>query len=261
MQPVSDDVGAARGDATTQESSDNAASPATLEKGATPSSPSQTVSDGESVTTKRTQVPETRTEEERLSATAPERDSQPCSDAAPESNLAVSAGPPSLTPVSDKPTEQQTEVSSDNSTEDRPDAVQIPADRPSNTQSGPLSSLTSAKETGSTAPERSEQIPQECDLMVNRSASVQNKDETISRETQNLSDNENQPNTEQHTFAKQTDTKEDQEARDKRCYTDDPNTKKSEYSADPCPATKETYQNTEVVYIVKIFINSKDNIV
>ncbi|KAL7397817.1 hypothetical protein ABVT39_028331 [Epinephelus coioides] len=247
VQPVSDDLEAARGGATTQESSDNTASPATLEKGATPSSPSQTVSDGESVTTKRTQVPETRTEEERLSATAPERDSQPCSETAPGSNLAVSADPPSLTPVSDKLTEQQTEVSSDNSTEDRPDAAQIPADKPSNTQSGPLSSLTSAKETGSTAPERSEQIPQECDLIVNRSASVPNKDETISQETQNLSDNENQPNTEQLTFAKQTDTKEDQEARDKRCYTVDPNTKKSEYSADPRPATKETYQNTEAV--------------
>ncbi|XP_044056409.1 E3 ubiquitin-protein ligase rnf213-alpha-like isoform X2 [Siniperca chuatsi] len=205
----------ARDGATPQDSSDNTASPATLENGATTSFSNQKLSAGVSVTTRETQVTETCKEEERLSATAPESDSQPCGEAAPGSDLSVSTTLPSPTSASDK--QQQKEAPLDSSTEDSPDAVQIRADKPSDINSGPLStsasSLTSTKET---APESSEKTPQECDLVANQSASEQDKDKTISNE--NLSgrpdDNENHTNTEQHTFAKQTDRKDDQAARD-----------------------------------------------
>ncbi|XP_037626449.1 E3 ubiquitin-protein ligase rnf213-alpha-like isoform X1 [Sebastes umbrosus] len=197
-QPGSDDFEAARNGTTPQDQSENTASPDTMEKGATPSSPNQTVSVGESVTSKKTQVTETCKEEERHSATAPESDTQPCSEAAPGSNLAVKTTPPSSAP-------------------------------------------------DSTAPESSEQTSQECGSVAKQSVSEQDKDKILSHEAQNVSvrpdDNENHTNTEQHDKA---DRKEDQAARDKRrCYTDDPNTKNTEHSADPCSVTKETAQNTE----------------
>lgn len=246
-QPASDDLEAARNGTTPQDPSDNTASPDTLEKGATPSSPNQTVSVGESVTSKKTQVTETCKEEERHSATAPESDTQPCSEAAPGSNLAVYTTPPSSAPASDK----LTEASPDISTEDSPDAVPPATDKPRDIHSGPISvsSLISTKETDSTAPESSEQTPQQCGSVAKQSVSEQDKDKITSHEAHNLSvrpdDNENHTNTEQHD---QADRKENQAARDKRrCYTDDPNTKNTEHSADPCSVTKETAQNTEVV--------------
>lgn len=241
-QPASDSLEPASDGTTPQDPSDITASPATLEEGATPLSPNQTLSVGESVTTRKPQVTETWKEEERPSATAPESNSQPCNEVVPGSNLSVSTTPPSPPPVSDKLTEQQIEVPSDISTEDSPDAVQIPADKSSDIHSGPLSnsasSLTSTKQTGSTVPDLSEQTPQECDSVAKQSASEQDKDKSISHETQNLSGrsdgNESHTNNEQRTFAKQSDRKEDQAARD---------------SADPYPVTKERAESTEVVIL------------
>lgn len=153
--------------------------------------------------------------------------------------MSVSTTLSSSTPASDKLTEQQTKAPSDISTDDSPDAVQIPADKPSDSHSRPLSKST--KETGSTAPESSEQTPQECDSVAKQSAPEQDK--TIAHETQSLSGRsdvkDNHTNTDQHTFTKQPDRKEDQAARDNN--SDDSNTKKRH------PVTKETAKSTQVV--------------
>ncbi|XP_042369471.1 E3 ubiquitin-protein ligase rnf213-alpha [Plectropomus leopardus] len=223
-QPESDDVDAARCGATSQDSSDNTASTATSEKEATHSPPNKTLSDGESVSTKKTQE---TSEEEGSSASAHESECQPYSERAPGPNVSVSTN---------KLTEQQTEASSDINTEDSPGAVQIPADKLCDINPGPLSnsvsSLTSTKEIGSTAPETAEKIPQECNSVANQCASVKDKDETISHTTQDLSNKIDASNG-QCAFAKKTDRK-DQAARDKRLNSDDLNTNKSEYPADPC---------------------------
>uniref|UniRef100_UPI0037E99DD8 E3 ubiquitin-protein ligase rnf213-alpha-like n=1 Tax=Semicossyphus pulcher TaxID=241346 RepID=UPI0037E99DD8 len=180
-RPDGDDLESARDGATSQDTSDSTAKPvpATLEKRALSSSPIQTVS--KSVTTQKPQVLETCKEEERLSATAPKTDSQPYSEAAPASNLSVSKTLPCPTPALDKLTEQQTEAP-DISREDNPDKVQIPADEPGDIHSATLSNCASsqkpAKETSSTLPESSDQTPQECDSVVKKSASEQDKDET-----------------------------------------------------------------------------------
>ncbi|XP_018560281.2 LOW QUALITY PROTEIN: E3 ubiquitin-protein ligase rnf213-alpha-like [Lates calcarifer] len=234
-QSASDDSDPARDDAT-QDPSNNTDGPAAVETRSTASSLHQT--HGNLVAT--TQVTGTRKEEERLSRTA-----------------ARSKTPPSPTPLlhdSDKLTVQQTEDPSDISTETSRDAVQRPADKSSDIHSGQLSdatsSLTSTKETSATAPESSEQILQDCDLVAKHPASGQDEDKTFNRETQNLSyrpnDNENHTNTEQHTAVKQTDRKDDQQGGDKSCYSDDQNTEKTG-SADPCPVTKEAAKSTEAV--------------
>ncbi|XP_029285451.1 uncharacterized protein LOC115006959 [Cottoperca gobio] len=248
-QLASDDTEPDKDGATPQDPSDNTASQATLEKGATPSSPNQTLPVTEEVTTKKTQVIETCKEEERPSATAPESDSQPRSEAATGSNLSVTTTLPSSTHASVKLAEQQTVTSSDISTDDNPEAVQIPVDKPSdiNCKALSCSASTSTKETGSTAAE----TPQECNS-VTKSVSEQDKDNPISHETHNLSvrpdDNENHTNTEQHTFAKQAESKEDEAAGDERClYSDDPKTKTTECSADPPSVRKETAQSTAAV--------------
>ncbi|XP_068590976.1 E3 ubiquitin-protein ligase rnf213-alpha [Cebidichthys violaceus] len=180
-QLASDDQEAARDGATPQNPSDNAVSPAALEKRA--SSPNLTI--------RKTQVSETCKEERRPSATTPKSNSQPCSEVAPGTNLSDYMTPPSSTPASDKLTEQQTEAPPDSSTEDRFDAVKIPADKPSDLHSGLLSNsvsfLTLPKETGSTVPESSEQTPQDCDMVAKQSVSEQDKEKTIFSETQHLS--------------------------------------------------------------------------
>uniref|UniRef100_A0A3B4ULA5 Zinc-ribbon domain-containing protein n=1 Tax=Seriola dumerili TaxID=41447 RepID=A0A3B4ULA5_SERDU len=216
-QLASDDSEPARDDATPQDLSNNTASTATVE---------------------------TRT-------TASESISQPDNKTDLVLHLSVSTTAPSPTPASDKLTRQQTE-NADISTEASPDAVQIPADKSSDIHSGLLSNATSSHtstaETGSTAPEPSQQTR---DLVTKHSG--QDEDKTTNHETQNLSgrpdDNEDHTNTEQHTFAKQSDRNKDQAAGDKvLCYSDGQTPKESkEHSADPCPATKETAKSTETI--------------
>lgn len=190
-----------------------------------PSSSDHALSDGESVTARKLQVIERCKEEDRQSGTActPDSNAQPCRQTAAGSNLSVSTSPLSPTPASDKVTEQQTETPSDISTENSPDAVPVPVDEPSS-----ASSLTLTKETSSTAPASSEQTPQEYEPVAKQSASEQDKEKTISHETQNLSespeDNEELINPKQRTFTKQT-----------------------ESSVDPCSVTKETTKNIKVV--------------
>lgn len=258
-KPASDDSEPARNSVTTQDPSDYTASPAPLEKGTILSFPNQTLSMGKSLTTKKTEeVTENCKKEERPSA-AEESNCQPCSEAAPGSNQSVSTPPPFSTPASDKSeserallTEQQTEAPSDMNTEDSHEPVQIPAEKQSGIHAGLLSnsasSPTSTKETGSIVPESSEQTSQAWDSVAKQPLYEQDKDKTISLETQNLSgkpdDNEKHTKTEQHTFAEQNDKKEDQAAIDER---EAPNTRKPEYSLDPCPVTEETSQNIEVV--------------
>ncbi|XP_054458939.1 E3 ubiquitin-protein ligase RNF213-like [Anoplopoma fimbria] len=190
-QPASDDQEAGRDGATPQDPSDNTASTAAGEKRAKHSSHNQTLSAGETVTTRKTEVAETCKEDERPSATAPESDFQPCSVVAPGSNLSDYTTPPSSTPASDKLTEQQTAATPDISTEGRLDAVQIPADQQQSINSGLLSISVSSqaltRETRSTAPESSEKKPQECDRVAKQSVSEQDKDKTVFNETQNLS--------------------------------------------------------------------------
>ncbi|XP_038571429.1 E3 ubiquitin-protein ligase rnf213-alpha-like isoform X2 [Micropterus salmoides] len=233
-QPAIGNSEPARDGATPQDPSHNTASPTTLQKEATPSSTSQTFSVGESVTSRNPQVTETCKKEERLPTEASE------SEAAARSNLSVSMISPCHIPGSDKLTEQQTEAPPGIRPEDSTDTVQISADKPGDNTPGPLStsvsSLTSAKETVSTASESSEQKPQECDPMAKQPVGEQDKDKTISHETQNLSgmpdDDENHTWSKQHKFAKQTDSKEDKAARD---------------SADSCPVTKKTAKSSEAV--------------
>ncbi|KAF1385523.1 hypothetical protein PFLUV_G00108650 [Perca fluviatilis] len=149
-------------------------------------------------------------------------------------------------------TEQQTEAPSDINTEDSHTPVQITADKKSGIHSGlssnSASSPTPTKETGSTAPVSSEQTSQALDSVAKQPLNEQDKDKTISLETENLSgkpdDNKKHTNTEQHTFTKQNDKKEDQAAIDER---EAPNARQPEYSHDPCPVTEETSQNTEAV--------------
>uniref|UniRef100_A0A3B4X7H2 RING-type E3 ubiquitin transferase n=1 Tax=Seriola lalandi dorsalis TaxID=1841481 RepID=A0A3B4X7H2_SERLL len=187
-------------------------------------------------------------EEEKLCSTASESISQPCSQAALVLHLSVSTTAPPPTPAGDKVTRQQTESPPNISTEASPDAVQIPADKSSDIHCGPLSnatsSLTSTEETGSTAPEPSQQTHHGCDLVTKHSG--QDEDKTTNHETQNLSgrpdDNEDHTNTEQHTFAKQSDRNKDQAAGDEKTPKES-----KEHSADPCPATKETAKSTEVL--------------
>lgn len=150
-----------------------------MEKGDTPSSPNLTFSVGESVSTAMPQVKDACKEEERLSATAPECDSQPCSDAVPVSTVL-----PYTTPANDNLTEQETEDPPDISTEDSPNAVQIPADKPGDIESGLLSTsaspLTSTKEIGPTSSESSEQTPHVRCPVSKQSASERNTDMTQS---------------------------------------------------------------------------------
>lgn len=152
-----------------------------MEKEDTPSSPNLTFSGGESVSTAMPQVKDACKEEERLSVTAPECDSQPCGDAVPGSSLSVSTILPYTTPAIDNLTEQETEDPPDTSTEDSPNAVQIPADKPGDIASGLLStsasSLTSTKEIGPTSSESSPQV--RCPVSK-QSASERNTDMTQS---------------------------------------------------------------------------------
>ncbi|XP_073332592.1 E3 ubiquitin-protein ligase rnf213-alpha-like [Pagrus major] len=177
QQSTSDDFEPAR--ATPQDPSDNIACQVTLEKGDTPSSPNLTCSVGESVSTAKLQVTDACKEEERLSATAPECDSQPCVEAVPGSSLSVSTTLPFPTPASDNLTEQETDGPPDISTEDSPNAVQIPGDIESGLLSTSASSLTSTKEIGPTSSESSEQTPPAVDTTqaqqpVNRDVDVSN---------------------------------------------------------------------------------------
>ncbi|KAM9358387.1 E3 ubiquitin-protein ligase rnf213-alpha-like [Symphorus nematophorus] len=198
--PGSDGLEPAKDGSTQEDPSDNTASSATLQKGDTPSTSNHTLSADESVTGREPQVTKTCKEEESLSATASKSKSQPCSEAVPGSNLYVSTTPPSSTPASD--TEQQTKALSDISTEDSTDAVQIPADKLSGIHSEPSESasfLTSTAETSSTAPELTEQTPQECDLVAKQSE--QDKDNTTSHVAQNLP---GKPDDKAHSFQRQS---------------------------------------------------------
>ncbi|XP_067452688.1 E3 ubiquitin-protein ligase rnf213-alpha-like isoform X1 [Thunnus thynnus] len=242
-QPASDDSEPARAGSTRQDLSDNTSSSATPEIKTTPSSPYQTPSDGKSVTTRRL-VTESCKEEERLSGTAHALDSnaQPCRETACLNNLSVPTSPPSPTPACDEVTEQQTEIPSDISTENSPNAVRIHDDKPSDNHPGPLSnsasSLTSIQETNTSAPALSEQTPQESDLVAKQSASEQDKEKRLSHEIQNLSEStEDHINPEEHTFTEQTQRKEGQ--------ADEPNTKQIKSSVDPCSVTQETAKNIE----------------
>ncbi|CAK6972178.1 E3 ubiquitin-protein ligase rnf213-alpha-like isoform X5 [Scomber scombrus] len=215
----------------------------------TPSSTDQTLSGGESVTARKLQVTESCKEEERLSGTAcaPNSYAQTCRETAAGSNLSVSMSPPSPTHATDKLTEQQTATPSDISTENSPDAVQIPDNEPSDNHPRPLSnsasSLASTQETGSTASASTKQTPQEYDPVAKQSASEQDKENTISHETQNLSESpEDNENPERRTFTEQNKRKEGQ---GQRHHVDEPNTKKNEPSLDPCPVTRKTAKNME----------------
>ncbi|KAI9517442.1 hypothetical protein NQZ68_004659 [Dissostichus eleginoides] len=239
-QLASDDLEPDKDGATAQDPSDKTASQATLEKGAMPSSPKETLGVAEAVTTKKTQVIDALKEEERLAATAPESNAQPCREAAPGSNL-VCLTTPSSTQAGDKPAEQQTEAPSDNSKDDSPHA-----EKPSNITlkllSNSASNLKSTTETVSTAPE----TPQQCDSVAKQSIFEQDEDKTISHDIHNLSGSadDNHTNSEQLTFPIQTDRREDEAARD-QSNSDDPNTKTTEFSADQHSVTKETAQSTE----------------
>ncbi|XP_034002602.1 E3 ubiquitin-protein ligase rnf213-alpha-like isoform X2 [Trematomus bernacchii] len=240
-QLASDDLEPDKDGATAQDPSDKTASQATLEKGAMPSSPKETLGVAEAVTTKKTQVIDALKEEERLAATAPESNAQPCREAAPGSNLPVCLTTPSSTQAGDKPAEQQTEAPSDNSKDDSPHAEK-PSDSALKLLSNSASNLKSTTETVSTAPE----TPQQCDSVAEQSIFEQDEDKTISHDIHNLSGgpDDNHTNSEQHTFAIQTDRREDEAARD-QSNSDDPNTKTTEFSADQHSVTKETAQSTE----------------
>ncbi|XP_036971896.1 E3 ubiquitin-protein ligase rnf213-alpha-like isoform X2 [Acanthopagrus latus] len=182
QQSTSDDLEPAR--ATQQDPSDNFACPVTLEKGDTPSSPNLTLSVGESVSTAKLQVTDACKEEEKLSATAPECDSQPCGEAVPGSRLSVSTVLPFTTPAGYNLTEEETDKHPDICPDDSPNAVQTPADKPSEIESGLLSTsaspLTSTKEIGPTSSESSEQTLRVPCPVSEQSASEQNTDMTQS---------------------------------------------------------------------------------
>ncbi|KAI3368624.1 hypothetical protein L3Q82_025623, partial [Scortum barcoo] len=169
-QPATDDLEPGSDGTTSQDPSDITAGPSTLDKGVTPPSPSQTLSVSEPFTTRKSQVTETFKEEERPSGTAPESHAQPCRQEEPGSDLSVST----TTPSCDKLMEQQTEAPADVSAEDNPEAVQIPADKPSD-----IHSVVSSYSVSSF-----EQTPQECDSVKKQCASEQDKDKTISHDTQ-----------------------------------------------------------------------------
>ncbi|XP_029137399.2 E3 ubiquitin-protein ligase rnf213-alpha-like [Labrus bergylta] len=213
-QTASDDLESARDGATPQDTSDSTASPATQEKGALSSSSSETVSG--LITTQKSEVITTCKEAERLSSTAPDSTLQPYN----EQHLSGSKTLSDATPASYNLTEQQAEAP-DTSTNDNPDEVQLPADKPGDIHSGPLSNPASVptltKETSSTAPEPTEQRPQECDSVTTQSNTKQEKEKKTFHETQIVSkrrdDNDNKINKEQRTLAKQTDKKKDQASR------------------------------------------------
>lgn len=217
----------------------------------------QTLSDGESVTARKLQVIESCKEEERLSGTAcaPDSNAQPCRETAAGSNLSVSMSPPSPTHATDKVTEQQTATPSDMSTENSPDAMQIPDNEPSDNHPGPLSnavsSLASIQETSSTASASTKQTPQECDPVSKLSSSEQDKEKTISHETQNLSESpEDNENPERRTSTEQNKREDGQ---GQRHHVDEPNTEQTEPSLDPCPVTRKTAKNTEVLVLDHLF--------
>ncbi|XP_035863121.1 E3 ubiquitin-protein ligase rnf213-alpha-like [Sander lucioperca] len=226
-QSASDDLEAARDGATPQHPSNNTASPAPLEKGATPSCPNQTVSVNESLTTKNTHVTETCKGKERLSAAAHGSHSQSFSNAfdAPGSNLSVSTPLHSPTPASDK--KALLGISREYSPEAVPPAAGL--------LSNPASSLTSTKETGSTAPESPAQTPQECDSVAKQSASNKGKDKTISNETQNLFGRPDDKATYLDSFQGKPASDDSEPARNS-VTTQDP----SDYTASPAPLEKGT---------------------
>ncbi|XP_067369794.1 E3 ubiquitin-protein ligase rnf213-alpha-like [Channa argus] len=191
------------------------------------------------------QATETFKEEDRKSNTASESKSQLCSEVAPGS---VSMASPSTT--HDEITVQQTEAPSAISTDDSTDVHLIPADKLSGVHPG-LPLLTPTKETSSTGPDLSEQTHQQSDCVTQQPVSGENKDKKFHHETHNVSgrpyENEKDTNREQHTFTIQTDQNEDYPAGDQSCSSDDKNIRKVEYSADPCPVTKEKNESIEAV--------------
>ncbi|XP_060889951.1 E3 ubiquitin-protein ligase rnf213-alpha-like [Labrus mixtus] len=232
-QTASDDLESARDGATPQDTSDSTASPATQEKGALSSSSSETVSG--LITTQKSEVITTCKEAERLSSTASDSTLQPYN----EQHLSVSKTLSDATPASYNLTEQQAEAP-DTSTNDNPDEGQFPADKPGDIHSGPLSIpasiLTLTKETSSTAPEPTEQRPQECDSVTTQSNTKQEKEKKTFHETQIVSkrqgNNENKINKQQRTFAKQTDKKEDQAAKGTKAVETKSNEKTSTHQAE-----------------------------
>ncbi|XP_034559632.1 E3 ubiquitin-protein ligase rnf213-alpha-like isoform X2 [Notolabrus celidotus] len=223
-QNGSDDPESARDGATTQDTLDSTTSQGAEEKGALSSLCNQTVS--ESIAAQKPQVFETCRKVEGLSATAPEGNFQPCSEAAPAPNQSEEGVAESKAVR----TEQQTDAP-DISTEDCRDPVQIPANKPSDIHSAPLLNSgplqTSAKETRSTSTEPSDQTLQECN-------SVEEK--AVVQRAQNLSekqeDDKTYANIEQQTSAKKRDEKEDQAARN---------------SADSRAVTQETAKSPQAV--------------
>ncbi|XP_071394340.1 E3 ubiquitin-protein ligase rnf213-alpha-like, partial [Centroberyx affinis] len=236
---------------------DNTASPATVETSATPSFPQQTLSDGQLVTTRKPQVAESRTEEERLPGTPcpPDSNPQPCA-VAPGSNL--SSSPSSPTSACEKLSDQQTRAPSETNADDCPDAERVPAEKQSSSQSEPLtnpaSSPTPTKETGSTAPELPKQRPEECDPVAKQpSSEILDRDKKTSHETQQLSrrpedesSNENQIKNEQQSFTKQTGRNEGQAAGDETVrHSNEPNARRRERTTAPTSSTQETAKNTK----------------
>ncbi|KAK2835330.1 hypothetical protein Q5P01_015814 [Channa striata] len=224
---------------TPQDPLDSIGIPATVETTLTASSLHQPSSNDNDFVTP--QVKSTCEEEDRKSSTTSESNSQLNSEVAPG---CVSMASPS--PTLDEITVQPIEALSDISTENSTDVHHIPADNLSAVYPG----LTPAKETSSTAPVSTEQTHQISDCVTKQPASGEDKDKKVNHDTDNVSgrpdDNEN---IEQHTLTIQMDRNEDQVTGDQSCFSDDKNTRKVEYSADPCPVTKEKAKSTEAVSI------------
>ncbi|XP_074524614.1 E3 ubiquitin-protein ligase rnf213-alpha-like [Halichoeres trimaculatus] len=150
-QPASDDSESASDGKTSEDKSEKTASQFTSEKGET----------------------STVDKEESLSATAPESNSQVCSEAA----LALN-----LPPTHSSPPNDRTEVQPDNTTEESHDAVQILASKPSDLNSVTMlnseSLQTTAQETGFISSNPSDRTSEECGPQVKKAASEGDQDET-----------------------------------------------------------------------------------
>ena len=234
-QPAGDDSEQTSDGITPKEPSDGATNSASVGTKTTASSLDRIPSDGKLVAT--LQLIETCREDNRPSSIA-------SSEPNPASNPSVSTTQPSPTPASTEQTEQQTKGPSDLGSADHPKVLQISDDKQRDIASGQLSndapSLTLTTEIISTAPESSEQQPQDCNS-AKQPASEQDKDQITSQETQNVTEKpENKGthiNSEVHTFSEQAGRKESQAAEDDS-YPDDGT------SVDPCPVPNKL---TEVI--------------
>ncbi|KAM9385416.1 E3 ubiquitin-protein ligase rnf213-alpha-like isoform 2-T2 [Pholidichthys leucotaenia] len=153
----------------------------------------------------------------------------------------------SLTAVA---SESKSQPCSQKPKEDIPEAQQIPPDKfggiHSETVHNSTSSLTSARESGSTAYQSSEATLQKSKSKTSTILPVSQQDDSkkLSNEKQNLPGKQNKS---EHSFTNQSNKNEEQEGEESCSYSCDQNTEELEHPAAQCPASNKVAKSSKAV--------------